>query len=488
MRQPVESAVPPAARSESGLALVVLLVVALFVGLVGVAMMNDTVSEVQIAVNQSNAVQARYLAEAGIADAANHLSVDNTWTGPVTQTLGGGSYTVQLDTATSQTGALGAVKSVVSTGNVRRSTPAGASQTVRETFLVLPQAFSKALVSGTDVTMASTTAGGATPTITNTVLRQLGTIHANNSNNEATAFRQFTAGTNVTGQITFVTGTATLLGNCYACAPTKVAAKIPVPAFNFCPSATTCTTLSACPSPAGPNDPYSCKAFHSTSPCPGVQTHMNFATQAIFDSCVAAVTLDAQGFANFTGTVFVNEVHFFLPDKSSPLKFRFTGTLVTYNASSSGCSATAPCGDIEWQNWTTSGNNIIINAQNREPAVISGGSWVTGNLNCTTSLSPGKLTITGLAIVLANSTDPSVTAIPTTVLGYCVHGATTTPVTITGALYAGRVHGVTNGSPFGFDSNSLTYDPSVFYQGLPTALVTPTSPFVLLPISWSSAK
>jgi len=138
MKRPIEFASPSpmrsAAPSESGLALIVLLAVALFVGLVGVAMMNNTVNELQIAVNQSNAVQARYLAEAGVADAVNHLSVDNTWTGPITQTLGGGTYTVQLDTATSQTGALGAVKSVVSTGTILSGTASAARRFERRSW------------------------------------------------------------------------------------------------------------------------------------------------------------------------------------------------------------------------------------------------------------------------------------------------------------------------------------------------------------------
>ena len=484
-------------ESESGLALVVLLAVVLFVAVVGVAMADNVVRETQIAVNESTAVQARYLAEAGIADAAAHLNQDNTWKGPITQSLGAGSYTVQVDPNVSQPGALGAVKSVVSTGTVFYSgtTPtqpqgvSAATQTVRVTLLVLPQAFSKALTSGTVVTMGNTSANGAVPTISNTVLRQLGAIQANNAQTEASAFKEANASTTVTGQVTYVTGTTTINGTCIACSPAKVAT-VPVPHFNVCPSATTCTTQSACPSPSGPNDPYSCKAFNSASPCPvaigGPQDNMNFATQAIFDSCVAKAPLDAQGFVNFTGTVFVNEVHFFLPDKSSPLKFRFTGTLVTYNSSSSGCSATAPCGDIIWVNWVSAGNNIIINATKGEPAALSGGQWLTGNGTCGTTLSPGTLTITGLVVVLANSTDPSVTSIPTGNPGYCVHGSSTIPVTIDGAVYAGRVFASSKGD--GFDSNSLTYDPSIFFPGLPSAMVAPTAPFVMLPLSWSSAK
>ena len=53
---------PVARPSESGVALIVLLLVALFAALVGVAMMDATVREVQIAVNESTSVKARYLA------------------------------------------------------------------------------------------------------------------------------------------------------------------------------------------------------------------------------------------------------------------------------------------------------------------------------------------------------------------------------------------------------------------------------------------
>ncbi len=477
-------------RSESGMALVVVLVVALAVALVGVAMADNVVRETQIAANESSAVVARYLAEAGIADAAAHLSQDNTWQGPITQTLGAGTYTVQVDPNVSQLGALGAVKSVLSTGTISYSGLTAATQTVRETLLVLPQVFSKPLVSGTVVVVSNTTgANGAEPTIQNTVLRQLGAVHANNAQNEAAAFQQITAGTLVTGQVTYVTGTTTLAPLCIACAPAKIPS-IPVPAFNFCPSATTCTTLSACPSPATPNDPYSCKAFHSPSPCPSVQANNNFATQTLFDKCVTATGVaDAQGFVNFTGTVFVNESTFFIPDKSSQLKFRFTGSLVTYNATAAGCSATAPCGDLVWVNWVSTGNKIIFNAQNGEPAILAGGNTIVNNgsgNSCNTNLSPGIVTINGLVVVLAHTTNPAVTA-PLDP-GYCIHGSSTIPVTIKGALYTGRVNGTTSGSNHGFDTNSLTYDPSIFYPGLPSALVTPTAPFVLLPISWSSGK
>ena len=328
-------------RSESGLALIVLLAVALFVGLVGLAMMNATVSEVQIAVSQSNAVQARYLAEAGVADAANHLAQDNTWTGPITQTLGGGSYTVQLDTASSQTGSHGAVKSVVSTGTVRPGTASGTSQTVRETFLVLPQAFTKAVLSNTTVsTCAAATCdtGGYTPTVSNTVLRQLGAIHANNAVTATTAVN-LVANTQTVGQITArrgnVTPTTSPMGTCVACALATNQPTIPFPSFDFTHYQTQATS----------NGTF-------------------FTTQGAFDTYVAALVTDTSGFRTINGTVFVNTSgQLVLANTTAEQKLRINGSLIVW--------ATGPFGDLSLgshQPYT-----IVITSQNGEPAVILGG-------------------------------------------------------------------------------------------------------------------
>lgn len=349
---------------------------------------------------------------------------------------------------------------------------------------MLPQAFSRALTSGTTITMGTTASGGATPTIQNTVLRQLGAIQANNAQSQATAFQQVTAGTNVTGQITYVTGTTSLQGNCYACAPTKVAA-VPVPQFNFCPTGAgnPCETVALCPTPATPNDPYSCKAYHSTSICGGA-TGLNFSGNTGWKNCRNSATTDANGFVNITGTVFVNDSSCDLVDSSGRTKLRITGTFVCYGVYNiNGCTVTAPCGDVVFIIWF--GNNFIFNAQNGDPAIISGGALLTGSTTCNTAGSAGTITIKGLVVALDNTANPSI-AVPASSPGYCVHGSSALPVTISGALYVGRVNASSKGD--GFDSTSVTYDPSIFYPGLPTALVTPTQPFVLLPISWAPAK
>ena len=110
---------------------------------------------------------------------------------------------------------------------------------------------------------------------------------------------------------------------------------------------------------------------------------------------------------------------------------------------------------------------------------------MSGSTTCNTPGSVGTITIKGLVVVLAKTINPS-TGVPASSPGYCVHGSTALPVTITGAMYVGRVNASSKGD--GFDSTSLTYDPSIFFQGLPTALVTPTQPFTVLPISWAPAK
>lgn len=433
------------APSESGLALVVLLVVALFVGLVGVAMMNATVGEVQIAVNQSNAVQARYLGEAGIAAAANLLSQDNTWVGPLTQSVPGGqgSYTVQVNTSLSNT----AVKVVDSTGTVLAGTASGANQLVRETFLVLPQAFSKAVLSNTTVTSCAATTcdtGGYTPTVSNTVLRQLGAIHANNLVTATTAVN-LVVNTQVTGQVTAsrgnVTPTTSPGATCIACAPATNQPVIPFPSFNFTHYQTLATANGT-----------------------------NFASQAAFDTYVTGLPASG-GFRTISGIVFVNTSgSLTLPNVAAEQNLNINGTLIVW--------ATGPFGDLNMNSALT--HNITITAQNGEPAVILGGeAFFSGT-------SSGTLTVNGLFYILAYSNNP-VTKAPGCP-GYDLPGTTAAPVTIKGMLVGQNLGGTTCPSG-GMDSNSLTYDPSSFFAGLPSGLVTPTSPpFVVLPISWSSGK
>ncbi|HLW48951.1 MAG TPA: PilX N-terminal domain-containing pilus assembly protein [bacterium] len=435
---------------EAGFALVVLLLVTLFVALVGVAMMNGTVSELQIATTDSNAVQARYLAEAGLAAAANQLSANNAWTGPITQTLGGGSYTVQVDAAASQAGALGAVKSIVSTGSVA-NTPAGAGQTIRETFLVLPQAFSKPAFSNTTVSTAA--AAGITPTIQNTVLRQLGAIHGNNALSAATSVT-VAAGTEGVGQITAGSGTISAAGTCIACAPATNQAQIPFPSFNFAQ--------------------YSTMASANTSPCPLVQANTLFTSQGNFDACISAVTPDLSGFRTITGVWFMNaKKGLVLPNVASEQNLRLNGTLVVYDSSQGNCRATTPCGDL--QLGTVVGQNqITITAQNGEPAIMVGGS-----ISLAGATAPGTITVNGLVYILAGTTNP-VSAAPSNP-GYQATGAAGAPVTING-MVVGQLIGT-------FDSSLLNYDPSSFFAGLPSGLTTPlTPPFVLLPISWTSGR
>jgi len=461
----------------------VLLLVTLFVALVGVAMMDATVREVQIAVNESNSVQARYLAEAGIADAASHMSQDNTWTGPITQTLGGGSYTVQVDTAVSNT----AVRSVVSAGTVLPSTAAAASQTVRETFLVLPAAFSKAVFSNTVATVAaipyfgpygaincSATSGSRTGAITNavsptavsnTVLRQLGTIHVNNACAEHPAVSVLGTGTTVTGGITIVTGTTNIgLGaQCIACAPVTGTATIPFPTFNWSNYQTLATNN---PNYAGPTH----------SPCPATNaTGTFFTSEATFDSCVAGLTADPQGFRTLNGVIYLQAAQVFLAHNLQEENLRIFGTLVVYTTTGAGpgtaCSVTTPCGELDF--WALSGPvKITITAQNGEPAILAGGSILQFG-----GTQAGTVTINGLVYLLASTANPTSTTRPLEP-GYELPAAH--PPTINGMLVGQRLNGI--------NSNAVKYDPSSFYQGLPSGLNSPGQPYVLLPISWSSGK
>jgi len=444
--------------SESGLALIVLLLVALFVGLVGVAMMGDTISEVQIAVNQSNAVQARYLAEAGIADAANRLTQNNTWTGPITQNLAAGSYTVQVDSATSQAGATGAVKSVVSTGSVNSGTAAAGIQTVRETFLVLPQAFTKALLSDTTI-IAGDTNSTANTTITNTALRQLGTIHANNVRAASPAVTiQNNSGTNVvsvTGQITASQQSISLGAGtiCTACATATDQAVIPFPSFNF---ATYCNRAS------------------------GAGTL--FTSQTAFNTYVTSKTsggVATLGSPSAPVMLFVTNGFNFQPQGSTPITIYGTlivysqgnGTTCTFNA------GTAPSGDMQFN--MTAGTPFTITAENGEPALMVGGSVWVNRSNCNPRPAPA-ITITGIIYNMANTSNPTVTAPSGS--GLCVYGSNSGggPMHVTGTIISNFSDHV--------DIDSLTYDPSIFFGGLPSALNPPGPPFVLLPISWSSNK
>jgi len=449
----------PLARSETGLALVILLVVVLALTLVGLAMADNVIRETQIAVNQYTAARARYLAEAGIADAAARLSQSNTWVGPITQSLGAGSYTVQVDTTVSNS----ALKTIVSTGTVTSGAPSGANQTIRETVLVLPKAFSKAMVSNTVLTISNSS---TTPTVQNTVLRQLGTIHANNLLGESPSVSIIGSGTTVTGQVTASSGTVTIdpAATCVACTPANTLPTIPFPTFNW---NTYITLAQNNPNYPGP----------SHSPCPAVNpTGTYFTSQAAFDTCVAAITPDAQGFRTIRGVVFFNAPSldgnpFFLPNAAAGQVLRIIGTLAVYFAGG-GCSVTQPCGDIEWDPPVVGTNNLVFTAQGGEPAIMAAGSFSTPNGP------PGPISITGLVYLLANTTDPTVNAPADP--GYAFDGGTPTTVTITGTLVGQRLNA--------FSSNSLTYDPSIFFAGLPSGLNTPAAPFVLLPFSWSSGR
>jgi hypothetical protein len=446
------------ARDESGVALVVLLLVALFVGLVGVDMINDTVSEVQIAVNESNAQRARYLAEAGIAYAVAQLTVSNTWTGPVTQTLGSGSFTVQVDGATSQAGATGAVKSIVSTGDVLTSTVSSGQQTVRETFLVLPQAFTKALLSDTTV-VAGDANNVANTTITNTVLRQLGTIHANNvlAGPTAVTLQNGSGTVSATGQITASRG-AISIGpgtDCTACATATNQAVIPFPSFNF---ATYCSRASAA----------------------GTLFTSNAAFTAYVDSNTVGGTATL-GSPSSPVTLFVDlNGGNFQPGGSSTPNIVIYGSLIVYSHGGTGCSFSAnstPAGDVQLNRSSLA--SLTITSENAEPALaVGGGVWVDRN-NCRPRAAP-PITINGFIYALANTDNPAVTAPSGS--GLCVYGSD-------GGGGAMHVNGEILGNVANDDNfDSLTYDPSIFYAGLPSALNPPGPPFVVLPISWTSGK
>jgi len=436
---------------ESGVALVVLLVVVLAVAVVGMAMASNVIREAQIAVNESNAIQARYLAEAGIAAAAAQL-VNNTYAGPLTQPLGVGSYTVQVTTVNS------AVKRIVSTGQVfyQGTTPttvSAAQQTIQATVLVLPQAFAKALLSNTVVTVF--TAGtGSTPTVQNTVLRQLGAIHANNLNAEDPAVTVLGVGTTVINQVTTTQMTINIdpAVTCIACAPDATQPTIPFPTFNWA-------------------------SYQTRAQAAGTF----FTSQGTFDAYVAARPTDPQGFRTLSGIVFVQAPILILPRTPAERKLKILGTLVVYQTSGFAinglrfiaCSVATPCGDLVLNGlaFPLGLNNLVFTGQNGDPAIMTGGGVLSLGF-------PGPLSITGLVYLLANTADP--TQNPPSEPGYLVLGAPTAPVTIRGAVVGQRVNA--------FDSDSLVYDPSVFFPGLPSGLNATGGPSVLLPLSWSSAK
>lgn len=433
--------VRPLARSETGLALVILLVVVLAVTLVGLAMADNVIRETQIAVNQYTAIQARYLAEAGIADAAARLSQSNTWVGPITQSLGAGSYTVQVGTTVSNS----ALKTIVSTGTVFSGTPSGSGQTIRETVLVLPQAFSKAALSNTMITINNVS--GANPTVQNTVLRQLGTVHANNVNAEVTSVLIQNPGTTTIGQVTASQGTVTIdpASTCIACNPQTNQPVIPFPLFNW--------------------QSYITLAQNNPSPCPGINPNTLFPSQATFDSCVASLPADALGFRTLTGTIFLNFSPLTLPNIPQESPLRVNGTLAVYTETQVGCSIATPCGDLIF-----SGGNLIFTAQTCEPAVMTGG--VVGQTFNT------AVAITGMFYILANTISPTVN-LPVDP-SYALAGSPGLPATITGLLIGQRLNL--------FSSNALSYDPSTFFSCLPSGLNPPAGPFVLLPVSWSSGR
>ncbi len=462
------------------MALVVLLVVALAVALVGVAMADNVVRETQISQNESSAVQARYLAEAGIADAAAHLSQDNTWQGPVTQSLGPGAYTVQVDPNVSQLGALGAVKSVLSTGTISYRGLGSASQTVRVTLLVLPQAFSKPLVSNTVVIMNTLGANGAEPTVGDTVLRQLGAIHANNipvtGKSPATTAVSEGTGTEIINQVTASQGTGnnatiTLSGNCIACQPADNAPVIPFPTFNW----NTYITLAQGNSPPAP----------CASGGPGFTTGdvgMFFPSEKAFHTCTNALT-PVGGVITLTGVIFVNDSTLTLPSNTNEANLTINGTLAVYSTTASQCTTLHVCGNLIFAVPAKGATQrLVFTARGGEPAIMTGGGIVTGAANCNATASPGTITITGLTYILSGTSDVTAAVPPSP--GYCLNGSSTTPVTLTGML----VSNVIGQGGAGFSSNSLTYDPSSFFPGLPSGLVTPTAPFVLLPLSWSSGN
>ncbi|MBI4279643.1 MAG: hypothetical protein HY660_14420 [Armatimonadetes bacterium] len=87
-------------RGERGLALVVVLVIAVVLTAMGVAMTEYALSEISVSSSGRYVQSARYLADAGVAYAINQIKGSTGWTGPATKSYGEGSFTVSANWVT----------------------------------------------------------------------------------------------------------------------------------------------------------------------------------------------------------------------------------------------------------------------------------------------------------------------------------------------------------------------------------------------------
>ncbi len=92
------SAVPcrPLASEERGVALVTALLIMGILLLLGTAFLTISSTETQIAINERNAVQAFFLAEAGVNKAISQLNADSEYPGETDTSLGPGTFTVKV--------------------------------------------------------------------------------------------------------------------------------------------------------------------------------------------------------------------------------------------------------------------------------------------------------------------------------------------------------------------------------------------------------
>jgi len=501
---------------EHGLALIILLVVVLAASLLGAAMANIVLDEIEMGQNDNNLVRAQYFAEGGLAAGWNQLAnVNASWTGPLNYTysaLGAnnGAYQVQVDTAGTVSNT--AVKVLVAqgnstfalTGNNANSNIFPAVAQIRETGLLLPTAFTYAVFSNTSLWVASGANGASIQNLIGPRPNAIGTLFANDI---ATASSTLQC-VGHSGVVLCLTGNGFTGLSIQGGPPATTAnASLAVVDANSAPTCSqqggTCVPLT----PASDANVVAI-AMPQMNWTNGVNSYQgkaqtagtNFASALAFYQYVcnkagaaSAVTI---GTAAAPVILFVNDSQVLLdaPTFSADVpgcnvnNLTINGTLAVYTvtnpppAGNNGglpagetCRAgppLTPCGDLEFENMT-----VTVNAQKGEPAIMvagsifgsTPGSFPGPQCNAPTGAVAGQagVTIKGLVYALANTADPTNAASPAT-YGWCVGAGaagSVNAVQVNGALVANAV--------YEYMGTNIVWDPSIFYQGLPSGLINP---------------
>jgi len=528
---------PRTRPDEQGLALIILLVVVLVAGIVGAAMGTLVLDEIEMGQNDNNLVRAQYFAEGALAVGWNELAnINPGWNGNISYTYAAtgannGAYQVAVDTTASNS----AVKVLVAQGNSsfslnpNNSTIFPAVAQIRETGLLLPTAFTFSVYSNTSLWVVNGTPNVTVSNLFGPRPNAIGTVFANNiaapgenasvgvctgvvlclTENSQGGLLQIQGGVPATDSNSLHADanpplTCSQTGNCTPLTTandTNVAA-IAMPQMNWT---------------AGGNN-YQGKAigagtyFAQNTPTAGLNGAQNFYKYVCTKAAgAAAVTL---GTAAAPVTLYINDttsptISPVVIDNSNPAgpffsgnngctatinQITINGTLAVYTTGAAGSTAPAgelpgvevcqvgpplvPCGDIYFGTMT-----VTVNAQKGEPAIMVGGNIFGGtptfpNPTCNAPTgaisggggpSPPAVTIKGLVYTLANTANPA-TAGSQATYGWCVGAGaagTVNAVVINGALVANAV--------YEYMGTSITWDPSIFYSGLPSGLVNPAA-------------